>query len=108
MRCTHDFYEPSNVLRGIILLWQTSSKIRQSIIETKEIPMVYKSECIVDRMCGVSFELEESDLKDLFLVFQQNKRIGCPPGTSEEEITRGLAELKVIYRLLKAKVAALE
>ena len=67
--------------------------------------MVYNSECIVDKLNGVSFELEESDLKDLFVVFKQNRRICCPHGTSEEEITRWLAELKAVYRLLKARVA---
>jgi hypothetical protein len=70
--------------------------------------MVYNSECVVEKICGVSYELEESDFKDILNVFRQNKRICCPRGTSEEEITRGLAELKAVYRLLKAKVADLE
>jgi len=92
--------ERKYVLGGVLLHWQSNSQARQSIGHSKLIPRHHSFD---NGLHKLEFELERQDLKDLFNLFKlpHNRRICVEEGTSEEA---GLAELKVVYRLLKQVV----
>ena len=94
--------QPGMILRGILLEWQSSSDTRQAIIGNKEIPVHHSSSNGVQ---VIHYELEGQDLRDLFELFRKNRRVCVEEGCSEEEMERGLAELKAVYGMLKKRVA---
>lgn len=91
-----------HMLSGILREWQSSSEARQAIGRSECIPM---NHTFNNGLQLINVELERSDLKDLLSLFQREKRICVAEGkASKEEIETGLAELKVVYRLLKQAV----
>jgi hypothetical protein len=94
-----------HMLEGIVLEWQSSPEARQAIGRSKSIPMKHTFD---NGLQLINVELERSDLKDLLSLFQHEKRICVADGASKEEIEAGLAELKVVYRLLKQAVKGVD
>ena len=100
---TYSFDETDDVLVEIIRLWHISAETRQLIIQANAIPMLYESVLSIDAMHGgCSFQLENSDLKELLRTFKRYGRVLYTRGHAARR------QLKLIYRLLKAAVAALD
>ena len=90
-----------HMLDGILLKWQSSSEARRAIGRDRTIPLNHTFD---NGLQLIDIELQRSDFKDLLDMFRREKRICVAEGASEEEIQTGLAELKVVYRLLKQGV----
>ena len=95
--------ERRDIIAQILLLWQSDSGARQAIRVSQTIPRVHTFN---NGLQQLRYELERQDLQDLLLRFRRDKRICVAAGASGEEIERGLAELKVVFRLLKSELAA--
>ena len=89
--------ERRDIIAQILLLWQSDSGARQAIRVSQTIPRVHTFN---NGLQQLRYELERQDLEDLLRRFPRN--ICVAAGASGEEIERGLAELKVVFRLLKA------
>jgi hypothetical protein len=94
--------ERRDIIAQILLLWQSDSGARQAIGVSQTIPRVHTFNNSLQQL---RYELERPDLEDLFRRFRSNKRICVAAGASEELIECGLAELKVVFRLLKSELA---
>ena len=91
--------ERRDIIAQILLRWQSDSGARQAIGQSQTIPRVHTFN---NGLQQLRYELERQDLQDLLLRFRRDKRICVAAGASGEEIECGLAELKVVFRLLKA------
>ena len=94
--------ERRDIIAQILLRWQSDSGARQAIGQSQTIPRVHTFN---NGLQQLRYELERQDLQDLLLRFRRDKRICVAAGASRDEIECGLAELKVVFRLLKRELS---
>ena len=91
----------------IVQRWRMSTELRQAIIATKVIPLVFST----DKQAGSdpamysSYELEMNELPELFAVFKEpGERVMHIEGGTEEESYRAIDELHEVFRVLRTTV----
>jgi hypothetical protein len=100
--------ERQSLLNGIIRLWQSNPEKRQSIIEQNAIPLRFESGCVMGKIAGIWYKIEHNDIKDLLLLSEHRKNRGVffpenEPPSSKAVVKSACAELREVYKILKAQ-----
>ena len=100
--------ERQRLLTGSVRLWQSNPEARQSIIEQNTIPSRFTSGCVMEKISGIWYKLEHTDITDLLLLSEQRKNRGVffpedAPPSSKAVVKSACAELRSVYRILKAQ-----
>lgn len=95
--------EHKRVFKCILAHWKASAELQREIVSSGKIPMHFQSSDSADRISGISYELEESDLPGLLGEFKKDTRPYRITGYTEDQ---ALDLLHDVFRVLRSTVKA--